>query len=72
MRRVRRSRQPEPDRITRAWVAGHAPPAGADRETLVGIIFFGEHPPTSWRGNHHPMLREWLDALGAAHEPPAV
>lgn len=66
MRRVRRSRQPQPDTVTQAWCAGNTPPAGADPETLVGLIFFREHPRTSWSGDHHPLQRQWLDALESA------
>ncbi len=67
MRRVKRSRQPKPDILTAAWIDGDLPPADAaeDKDRLIGLIFFGEHPPVKWTGRHHPHQSAWLDALGA-------
>jgi len=65
MRRVKRSRQPKPDILTAAWIDGAPPPADAaeDKDRLIGLIYFGEHPPKRWQGLHHPRQRAWLDAL---------
>ena len=66
MRRLKRSRTPKLDTATAAWIAGDLPPAGVEHDRLVGLIFFGEHPPTSWDGPHHPQQQAWLDALAEA------
>ena len=64
--RRKRTRLSEPDTATAAWIAGDLPPAGVERDRLVGLIFFGEHPPTVWHGLHHPQQQAWLDALAEA------
>lgn len=68
MRRLKRGRRGTrtEDVMRKFWLGEPAPaePGSAEQaDTLLGAIFFGEHPKPDWgfSGSSSPYTREWLD-----------